>query len=48
MKAVLFLFRDIMVRLGEPLSKGELEDIIQDSKVDGDGRINYTGIVPLL
>ena len=33
-----------MVRLGEPLSKDELDDIIQDAKVDRDGRINYTGI----
>ena len=37
-----------MVRLGEPLSKDELEDIVRDAKVDGDGRINYTGIVPTM
>ena len=37
-----------MVRLGEPLSKEELENMIQDAKVDRDGRINYAGKTPVV
>uniref|UniRef100_A0A7R9VA58 Calmodulin n=1 Tax=Chlamydomonas euryale TaxID=1486919 RepID=A0A7R9VA58_9CHLO len=40
--------RYIMCNLGERLSDEELEDMIQEADVDGDGQINFTEFVDLM
>lgn len=35
--------RRVMTNLGEKLSEAEVEDMIKEADVDGDGMVNYDG-----
>lgn len=36
--------RHVMTNLGEKLSDGEVQDMIKEADIDGDGMINYQGM----
>ena len=40
--------RHIMTTLGEKLTNEEVEEMIKEADIDGDGTINYEGIKTLL
>lgn len=35
--------RRVMTNLGEKLSEAEVEDMIKEADIDGDGMVNYDG-----
>jgi calmodulin len=37
-----------MLFLGEKLTDGEVDEMIREADVDGDGQINYEGLSPFL
>ena len=50
MVTLIFLtyFRVAMKKLGESLSDKELEDMMKQADIDGDGKINYEGTQRML
>ncbi len=39
----MFFFLQVMANLGENLTDEELEEMIREADMDGDGKINYDG-----
>jgi len=39
--------RHVMTNLGEKLSEEEVDDMIKEADLDGDGMVNYEGEMPL-
>lgn len=37
--------RRVMTNLGEKLTEEEVEDMIKEADIDGDGMVNYNGIL---
>lgn len=39
--------RRVMTNLGEKLTDAEVEDMIKEADIDGDGNVNYNGKFPV-
>jgi len=40
--------RHVMTNLGEKLTDEEVDEMIREADIDGDGQVNYEGIFPLI
>ena len=40
---ILFVFRHVMTNLGEKLTDEEVDEMIREADIDGDGQVNYEG-----
>lgn len=40
--------RHVMTNLGEKLTDEEVDEMIREADIDGDGQVNYEGCIPLL
>jgi Ca2+-binding EF-hand superfamily protein len=41
-----FLLMDDFLRIGERLTGEEVEEMLREADIDGDGQVNYYGVYP--
>lgn len=40
--------KDVMTKMGEPMSKNEIDGVLKDAEIDGDGNLDYKDFVKRL